>query len=243
MRFDPGNYRHQFISFALFLPFLWLTLKVFGPIDQFQDESKKRMYAALAVAVGAIGGANLLGRSHVQRRREELAHRIRQIVPEFEQPWLFSEAKLIEYEGTVNTKTVWVITPDLAKDGEPGESAFQDVVRHNLRRGVQYTYIYPDNELTRAREVGLRMLFRGHQKLLTRCVLPGEDFAKLAIAHMVIYNPEMDNARGSTTVFLEAPVGGPPHWVRIQDRKAAVKLIGRYARVLESYPRKRGVNA
>ena len=241
MRFDPGDYRHQSLAILLFLPFLWCVRAIVGPIDQFSDDSKQHIYVGLASVVGLVGGANLVGRSTQRKRQEDLVRRVRRIVPEFEQPWLYSEAKLIEFEGFVKTRTIWVITPDLSKDGDPGESAFQRVVGHNIRRGVHYTYVYPDNDITRARAVAVRRLFQHYPEQLQCCAVPVDDFARLSISHMVLYNPSMEESCDAVTAFLEAPVGGPPHWLRIQHRDATVSLVGRYARILEMYPVKKGV--
>ena len=86
---------------------------------------------------------------------------------------------------------------------------------------------------------GLRELFRRRCDALVRCPLPEESFRKLSVTHIAIFNPRMVQGFDCLSVLMELPVGGNPHWTRV-DAEAAKSLVGRYMRVLESNRTYRG---
>ena len=132
-------------------------------------------------------------------------------------------------------KDIWVISPDLSNDTGPDAVDIIAIVKKNLRRKITYTYIVPDTESIKALLPGLSKIFGAHSNQLKIIKIPQNTFQMMTAAHIVIYNPNMDDGE-HPLVFLELPINergyGKGFWVKTAN-DAALAFIGRFRKIVE----------
>lgn len=111
------------------------------------------------------------------------------------------EMEQIEAKAEVGEK-IWLFTPDLSNnDGK--WTKFRKVVKENAARGVEYTILFPEWQVTGDQLQSFRELFppgRGkNRRGLVEIALDDSDFSELIPdekpVHIVIYNPERKNEK------------------------------------------------
>lgn len=68
--------------------------------------------------------------------------------------WLVANERLMKIEKTVKCHTVFIITASL--DEELDDKQYAPIIRNNLKRGVRYTYLVPDDAVLRVRANNLK---------------------------------------------------------------------------------------
>lgn len=97
---------------------------------------------------------------------------------------------------------------------------------------MSYTYIIPNSEKINALLPALRNLFGPAINQLRIKQIPEEDFRRLTVGHIAIYNPNMEG-RNAPLVFLELPIENRGYWVKV-DQDAALGLTGRFRMIVEN---------
>lgn len=62
---------------------------------------------------------------------------------------LLDDIKLAKYERQIETKEIWLLSPDLSV--EEGNNVFREVVRARLNEGGCYSFVAPDSPISRER--------------------------------------------------------------------------------------------
>jgi hypothetical protein len=144
---------------------------------------------------------------------------------------------IAEFERTISSNHIWVISPDLHKDVPflDGVRTFEDIVRNNVTlRRVQYTYIVPERNM----EIGPRLerlLARYDppaRELISYHVLPEDDWNRLPYVDgdITVYNPHLERS-GQAEVYYELPHRTKGLWMRVDD-EIAIKWLGRIQKVV-----------
>lgn len=136
--------------------------------------------------------------------------------------WLYTRDDLIRMEAQDVCESIWIITPNVYNQSLA--PAVKDIVRQNLERGVQYTFITPPSE-------DLIMVQRALQpEVSTR---PGkvqiqevgeDEFRRLAATDYIIVNPDDDQHRHA---FVELPIEIRGYWIEV-EAKAAMNFAARF---------------
>jgi len=97
--------------------------------------------------------------------------------------------KLLEIEKEQKCKDIWVLTHNLSNDTDNG--SFVNVVRHNIRRKVVYTYIVPDTPSIRGKLNSIESIFQDEQAmdLLHVYLVPEDKLRNATYTGIVIFNP------------------------------------------------------
>jgi hypothetical protein len=193
------------------------------------------------VVVGIVGLVHLMSRTEHRKEVEHvttthleeievLLKGLRMLVPPTGFPWLVSDAELIAIEGKALGEEVWIVSPDLAHDTVRAD--IQKAVRKNLKRGLNYTYIVPNNERITALLPALETLFSSQVNRLRVVRVTDEVFRGLAIRHIAIYNPCVSGDE-APHAYLELPIQGSGFWVKLSEEHA-LTLTGRVRQLLSA---------
>lgn len=148
--------------------------------------------------------------------------------------WLCDDDALAKREAEV-TGDVWIISPDLLNVTE--KSQISEAVKRNIARGINYTYIMPNSEKISWALPHLEKLAKKHSNRLHKIILDQEEFRRLSVTHIAIFNAGPTSDTSSLEVFLELPIEEPDgkrirgHWVQVQ-RDAAKDLAGRFSEII-----------
>lgn len=162
---------------------------------------------------------------------QSIISRLTPLVPPSTYSWLKSQVELIQVEGNVSAKDIWIISPDLSNDTNQA-AEIQKAVKRNLKKGITYTYMLPETEEINALLPALRLLFSSYPNQLIVIKIPFEVFQTLTIKHIAIFNPNMEGDR-APNVFIEAPVKDEGYWIEVIP-KVAIKITGRFRMIIES---------
>ena len=167
---------------------------------------------------------------------DRIIKELKEITPSAQHDWLYNATELNEIEGNIISKNIWVISPDLSNDTGTPDIDVIHMVKENLRKKVFYTFIVPDIETIKAVLPHLRKTFASRPKQLRIIYLPQEAFRMLTTAHIVIFNPNMENGR-NPEVFLELPLQNrgyaKGYWIKAAD-DAALGFVGRFRKIVEN---------
>lgn len=158
-------------------------------------------------------------------------------------PWLCDDDALAKREAEV-TGDVWIISPDLVNVTE--KTQISEVVKRNIARGINYTYIMPNSEKISWALPHLEKLAKKHSNRLQKIVLDQEEFRRLSVTHIAIFNAGPTSDTSSLEVFLELPIAEPDgkkirgHWVQVQ-RDAAKDLAGRFSEIIRQRNRESSI--
>lgn len=140
--------------------------------------------------------------------------------------WLYTPGDLAGIELDVNCKNIWVVTPSPYQDIQL--TCVKDVVRKNIERGVQYTFIMPSSAEVELFRGALQQLFSDHASQLHMKEIDLETFQSLAVTHYIALSPEKYNPR----VLLELPVAQRDYWIEVSG-DAAYSFVARFHHMLE----------
>jgi hypothetical protein len=132
------------------------------------------------------------------------------------------DMQLAQYEASVETGTVWVVSADESIEFAYPELGgnFSSVVSANLLRGVTYRYLVPASEATRERRVAIREGFGNIDiRFLNRAYWDkAEEFA----SEFVIYESgtSLEDASG----FFLYPGSTPKRWIRMDQHSVRSRL-------------------
>lgn len=114
---------------------------------------------------------------------------------------LMNDVELAKYERQVDTKEVWLLSPDLSC--EEGENIFKEVVRVRLNEGIQYSFIALDSPISQERAKKIKEQYKSFftNKNMHFYLISGDEFSLfLSLYSIAIYNPT-DNL-GSTQAYV-----------------------------------------
>lgn len=140
--------------------------------------------------------------------------------------WLYTRKDIEKIEARIQCGNIWVITPDLYHSTHC--PLLKAVVQQNLRRGITYTYLFPDNLQTQEEDVleELKKMFAGCSGQLALRPMTKDEFHKLAVSHYLIFSWK-GRSEKRPRVFFELPTKSREYWMEV-DREAADDLRLRF---------------
>jgi|SRR5579871_820395 len=147
--------------------------------------------------------------------------------PFVDYPWLYTDGRLEGVEARIECKSIWVVSPTLHHDTQ--HLSVIEIVKNNLRRGISYTIIFPDNRVNAPFRSTLRSIFASHPKQLMERPIPEDQFNHLAVTHFLFLDPEADSGN-PPRVFIELPIPSLGHWVEV-DTPLAREFVGRFYQI------------
>lgn len=158
---------------------------------------------------------------------ERLISELESATPRRERPsWLMTEEEVVRMELGWQGREILVVTPDFSKN-----PVFEDVVRANIARGVQYAFLYPRTSTNELLASGIRNFAElSDRPLPKRFPIASAEFQLLTATEIAIYNPLMRPDGDSISAVLELP--GIPFWIRLEE-KAAMDLSARFHRFVD----------
>jgi hypothetical protein len=191
----------------------------------------------LTFCIFAIQNALLVNVQSTRQHDEfdAVLHRLRVLTPAPAISWLLSDAELAEAETHALGRHIWIVSPDLHNVTD--KQVIRNAMMRNMEKGITYTYIVPHTADVGGVLPRLRSLFQQHQRQLRLVRLPADEFDTLAITHIAVFNPDMDNDSPSE-VFFELPVEDAAghtfrgYWVRVAAHSRR-GIIGRFRAIAE----------
>ena len=190
---------------------------------------------SLVILFGVIAITLRYVHSIYETQLKKIVDELKSALPSAKYDWLYRADDINEIEAHVKCKDIWVISPDLSNDTSLAAINIIDTVKKNLKKKITYTYIVPDTETIKAVIPRLYQIFIANSQQLQIIKIPHDTFKKLTTAHIVIYNPNMENGQ-TPQVYLELPIDergyGKGFWVKAAD-DAALDLVGRFRNIVE----------
>lgn len=149
-----------------------------------------------------------------------------------EDRWLYWHKTIARIEVNVECRSIWIITPDLYHSTKC--PFLNDVVQENLRRGITYTYIFPDTDQTASLLNVLRGIFSSYPDQLIERSMPKDIFLTMAVSHYLVFEPDPYSDK-PTQVFLELPIKSREYWIEV-DKDAASGFYNRFYRIAKDLP-------
>ena len=142
----------------------------------------------------------------------------------FGKEWLISREELLRIEQRTKAKEVWIISHGLQE--ETDKQTYLGVVRKNIKRGIKYTYVVPDNDVTRARAEQIRAAHRNSSKIVFRFIK--EEFFDLVAAQDIAILGPVGEGSESMKAYMNLPVsrGGSEYFI-VLSSDFAQRLVGR----------------
>lgn len=103
---------------------------------------------------------------------------------------LLDDIKLAKHERQVDTKEIWLLSPDLSV--EDGNNVFREVVRARLNEGVHYSFVTLDSPLSQERAKRIRDRYKLFftKKRMHFYLINGDEYTLfLSLYSLAIYNP------------------------------------------------------
>jgi hypothetical protein len=136
--------------------------------------------------------------------------------------WLISSPSLRDMERATNASHVWIITRSLEEEVE--SELFGEVVEFNLKRGIKYTYILPNEASLYARIEKMRDMYN-YSNLEFR-IIESPLFDIISSQDMAIFGPD---GRGSREMagYMNLPIdtGGNDYFVVLGTRQSE-RIVG-----------------
>lgn len=140
-------------------------------------------------------------------------------------PWLLTQNKINEIEENASKyMEIWIVTPDLNNDTQIHEII--EIVKKNMERGVQYTYVVPnpdDDPEISERVDDLRMIYSKYKDSDILKIVPihKKHFFLFGNMTFTIYNPKKSYDQ-PTKVYLELPREELKWWVELSQSHATI---------------------
>lgn len=103
---------------------------------------------------------------------------------------LLDDIKLAKHERQIETKEIWLLSPDLSV--EDGNNVFREVVRARLNEGVHYSFVALDSPISQERAKRIRNRYKSFftKKRMHFYLINGDEYTLfLSLYSLVIYNP------------------------------------------------------
>ena len=103
---------------------------------------------------------------------------------------LLDDIKLAKYERQIETKEIWLLSPDLSV--EEGDNVFREVVRARLNEGGCYSFVALDSPISRERAKKIKNRYKSFfsKKRMHFYLINGDEYALfLSLYSLAIYNP------------------------------------------------------
>lgn len=151
--------------------------------------------------------------------------------------WLYHASELASIQLHTACRSIWIVTTRFRHALQT--TCLADVVKANIKRNVEYTFIYPqDGGEAGAGEEGTLHLARASlfqifkdlsaEQLKHEVALPPIEFTKLAATNFLMLNPEKDNDQFPQRVFVELPVDDTSvYWMEVSS-EAAYSFVERF---------------
>ena len=103
---------------------------------------------------------------------------------------LLDDIKLAKHERQIETKEIWLLSPDLSV--EDGNNVFREVVRARLNEGVHYSFVALDSPISQERAKRIRNRYKSFftKKRMHFYLISGDEYTLfLSLYSLAIYNP------------------------------------------------------
>lgn len=137
--------------------------------------------------------------------------------------WLLSREELLAEERKANVSEIWIISRSLDEETDP---SFIAVVKNNVKRGITYRYIVPDQPATRARAAQVRSA-HGESTRVQVVFVSDDLFVLVAPQDIALFGPVGRNANG-VIGYMNLPIGegGNEFFLRLGNEHVR-ELVGR----------------
>lgn len=113
---------------------------------------------------------------------------------------LVNDVELAKYEQQIQTKEIWLLSPDLSV--ESSDNIFKEVVKTRLNEGVKYTFIALDSPLARERARKIKNQYKSFltNKRMHFYLIKGNEYSLfLSLYSLAIYN-DLENTQAYVCV-------------------------------------------
>lgn len=191
---------------------------------------------AIVIILGIIAIVWFLGRRGSEVELQKAIENLRSMAPSSRYEWLYTPAEMDEIEEKTKYKNIWIVSYDLSNDTGNPDTPIISILKKNLKRGINYTYIIPDIEHTNAVLPHLYQIFSSYSNQLRIIPLPQSTFDFFTTTHIAIYNPNMEGGQ-LPQVFIELPIQergySKGYWVRVAD-DISLKVVGRFRNTIDN---------
>lgn len=152
--------------------------------------------------------------------------------------WLYTADDLARKQARIKCKQIWVITPDLYR--RTMYSQARDVMKRNLERGINYTFLTVSSTKTSEAKNELQHIFNLNPNTFQVKEYQEKEFRRLAVTDYIVLNPDEDEDY-PLSVFLELPIETRGYWIEV-DGEAAVGFVDRFKHLAEKKSPRRSPN-
>jgi hypothetical protein len=140
--------------------------------------------------------------------------------------WLVPNERLMEIEKRVKCDTVWIITASLEE--EISATLFAPIIKNNLKKGIKYRYLVPDDPVLRGRANNLKAALGDHHDLSFEFI-NDPLFKVISMQDFAIYLSERDSQ-----AYMNLPIreGGTAYFLEL-GRNQTEMLVGHLRYYLE----------
>lgn len=143
--------------------------------------------------------------------------------------WLYTADGLARRQASINSKQIWIITPDLYRRTIHPQS--KDIMQRNIENDVSYTFVTVSSSKTAEAKRDLKHIFNAKTNSFRVIEYPESTIRRLAVTDYIILNPDPDSEHPQH-VFLELPIEPRGYWIEV-DGDAALGFINRFRRLVE----------
>lgn len=162
--------------------------------------------------------------STISDRLDALENTVRSVKAAFGKDWLISREELLRLEEKTKAAEIWIISRGLQE--ETDEETYLRVVRKNIKRGITYTYIVPDNEVTRAKAEQIKSAHENSGQIGFRFMT--EEFFDLAAAQDIAILGPVGRDAANMRAYMNLPTGGEgSEYFIVLGKEFAERLVGR----------------
>jgi hypothetical protein len=149
----------------------------------------------------------------------------------FQDPdWVLTTRDLVDRESKLPQKEVWIVSSYLGV--ELDENLFAPIIRANIKKGVTYYYVIPDDHLARSKVESIARMTNGKG---TRAIQINEsDFFRLVSTHDTCIFDPFENHKDSCVGYMNIPNA-------VNDLDYFIKLSPDYSKRLISTVKAKGV--
>lgn len=129
--------------------------------------------------------------------------------------WLVTNQQLMRIESEIKGGEIWIITGSLEE--EISEELYEPVIQENIKKGVVYRYLIPDDPLLRNRAATLKERVKASPQVSFHFI-SHTLFKIVAQQDVAIYVPERgSNRRPRGYMNLPLPQGGTDYFIAMGD--------------------------
>lgn len=162
--------------------------------------------------------------SAISDRLDILEETIRNVRAAFGNDWLVSRDELMRLESNTKASEIWIVSQGLQE--ETNDQTYLRVVRKNIGRGIRYTYIVPDNDVTRTKAAQIRSAHENNARVVFRFIR--EEYFDLVAAQDIAILGPVGKGAASMRAYMNLPIesGGADNFV-VLSNDYAQRLVGR----------------